>query len=146
MNHLDYFFFTFYPYICVVVFFGGCYLRFDRDQFSWQANSSQMMSGKHFRFASNLFHLSLLGVAGGHAMGLLVPNWVNEMAGITGEMHQHMELIVGGSMGVAAFVGLSMLLYRRVYDVRVNRTGNQSHQELCQVTFSGLMTIYLLRL
>ena len=104
MTYLDNFFFSFYPYICMVVFIGGCYLRFDRDQFSWQANSSQMMSKPRFAMASNLFHLSLLGLAGGHAMGLLVPHWVNEMVGVTGEMHQHMELVMGGSMGIAAFV------------------------------------------
>jgi nitrate reductase gamma subunit len=126
MNYCNHFFFSFYPYICFVVFVGGCILRFDRDQFSWQANSSQIMSNSRFRIASNLFHLSLLGLAGGHAMGLLVPHWVNEVAGITGGMHQKMELVMGGSMGVAAFVGLSMLLYRRFSDVRVSRTGNPS--------------------
>jgi nitrate reductase gamma subunit len=126
MNYFHNFFFNFYPYICLVVFVGGCYVRFDRDQFSWQANSSQLMSKKRFRFASNLFHLSMLGVAGGHAMGLLVPASMNDLVGITGGMHQKMELVVGGSMGIGALVGLSMLLYRRIYDVRVSRTGNRS--------------------
>ena len=136
MNYCNDFFFGFYPYICLVVFVGACYMRFDRDQFSWQANSSQIMSQTRFRFASNLFHLSLLGVAGGHAMGLLVPGWANDMAGITGGMHQKMELVMGGSMGVGAFIGLSMLLYRRFTDLRVSRTGNRS-----DLVIAGLLWI-----
>ena len=67
LSSLDYFLFTFYPYICLTVFVVGCVLRYDRDQYSWQASSSQMMSPKRFRFASNLFHLGMLGLFGGHA-------------------------------------------------------------------------------
>ncbi len=126
MNHLDYFFFSFYPYICIVAFVVGCYSRYERDQYSWQASSSQMLSKGSFRLASNLFHLGMLGLLGGHVMGLLVPAWVNEIAGISGAMHQHMELIVGGSMGLAAIGGLSLLLYRRIADPRIRRTGNRS--------------------
>jgi len=126
MSGLHYFFFSFYPYLCLAVFVVGCWLRFDRDQYSWQASSSQMLSKKKFRLASNLFHLGVLGLLGGHVMGLVVPEWVNEVAGVSPAVHQHIELIVGGSMGIAAITGLSLLLFRRFTDLRVSRTGNVS--------------------
>jgi nitrate reductase gamma subunit len=139
LSHLDYFFFTFYPYICVAAFVIGCWSRFERDQYSWQAASSQMLSKSKFRLASNLFHLGMLGLFGGHVMGLVVPGWINEVAGVTGAMHQHMELIVGGSMGLAAIVGLSLLLYRRVVDPRIRRTGNGS-----DLVIAGLLWVTLI--
>jgi nitrate reductase gamma subunit len=39
-------------------------------------------------------------------------------------MHQMMELVMGSMTGVATLVGLTMLLFRRVSDVRIRRTSN----------------------
>ncbi len=124
MNFLHHLAFSFYPYICGSVFVLGCVFRFRRDQYSWQASSSQMMSPKNFRLASNLFHLGVLGLAGGHVAGLLMPAELSHMAGLSESFHQHVELITGSILGTMTIVGLSMLIYRRVTDLRVSRTGN----------------------
>ena len=38
------FVFGIYPYICAVIFLLGSLARFDRDQYTWRSESSQMLS------------------------------------------------------------------------------------------------------
>ena len=40
---LDHFLFGLYPYICLAVFFIGSWIRFDRDQYTWKSDSSQLL-------------------------------------------------------------------------------------------------------
>lgn len=126
MGFLDEFLFGLYPYICLTVFVMATIYRFEREPYSWQASSSQMMRKGHFSWASNLFHLGVLGVAGGHVVGLLVPASLFHMLGIPNGVHQLMELFGGGPMGFATLVGLIVLTYRRVADKRVRRTSDPS--------------------
>jgi nitrate reductase gamma subunit len=39
-SYLHTFFFSAYPYICMVVFLVGSLARFDRDQYTWKSDSS----------------------------------------------------------------------------------------------------------
>ena len=41
MNFVDMLLFGIYPYIASVIFFVGSALRYDREQFTWKAQSSQ---------------------------------------------------------------------------------------------------------
>ena len=50
MNPLDTFLFGIYPYICMAVFLLGSLLRFDRDQYSWKSDSSQMLRAGTLRW------------------------------------------------------------------------------------------------
>ena len=43
MNALHNFLFNVYPYICLGVFFMGSLARFDRDQYTWKSDSSQLL-------------------------------------------------------------------------------------------------------
>ena len=112
------------PYLVVTVFVAGCIARFRRDQYSWQAASSQILSRRKLGIGSNLFHVGMLALVGGHVMGLLVPVELGHAFGVTDADHQRMELIMGSTAGIATLIGLTMLLYRRVRDLRVARTGN----------------------
>ena len=40
---LDTLLFGIYPYICSAVFFIGSLIRFDRDQYTWKSDSSQLL-------------------------------------------------------------------------------------------------------
>ena len=42
-SYLYYFAFNVYPYICLAVFLLGSLLRFDRDQYTWKSDSSQLL-------------------------------------------------------------------------------------------------------
>ena len=43
MKTLDTFLFGLYPYICLSVFLLGSLIRFDRDQYTWKSDSSQLL-------------------------------------------------------------------------------------------------------
>ena len=73
MNAIDTFLFGFYPYICLTVFLVGSLLRFDRDQYTWKSDSSQLLRAGTLRWGSNLFHVGVLFLFFGHFGGLLTP-------------------------------------------------------------------------
>lgn len=63
---LHVFLFGIYPYIALTVCIFGCWARFDLSQYTWRAGSSQMLSDKGMRLASNLFHIGIIVVLLGH--------------------------------------------------------------------------------
>ena len=71
IQYLNVFFYDIYPYICATVFFLGSWLRYDYGQYTWRASSSQMLSKRGMNWASNLFHIGILGIFFGHLFGML---------------------------------------------------------------------------
>ena len=78
MNVLDTFLFGLYPYICLTVFLLGSLIRFDRDQYTWKSDSSQLLRVGQLRVGSNLFHIGVLFLFFGHLVGMLTPHFVYE--------------------------------------------------------------------
>jgi nitrate reductase gamma subunit len=70
------------PYTCLAVFVAGHVWRWWHDQFGWTTHTSQLLDNRLLRLGSPLFHLGAFGVIGGHAMGLLVPEWFTERLGV----------------------------------------------------------------
>lgn len=73
MNTFNQFFFGIYPYICLAVFFLGSLMRFDREQYTWKSDSSELLYRGQLRLGSVLFHVGVLAVFFGHLFGLLTP-------------------------------------------------------------------------
>lgn len=122
---IDQFLFGYAPYIALSVFVVGLLYRFERDQYQWQAASSQLLRTKQgFSIASNLFHFGMLGLLVGHVGGLLVPASVWHFVGIPDSTHQMLELVLGCIAGAATFIGLSWLILRRLFDERVRAAGS----------------------
>lgn len=120
-DYLHNFIFGIYPYICAGIFLVGSLIRFDRDQYTWRSGSSQMLRGRQFRIGSNLFHLGILFIFGGHLVGLLTPHALYEHF-ITAPQKQMLAVVAGGIAGFFCFIGLTMLLHRRLFDERIRRT------------------------
>ncbi len=106
------------------MFLLGSILRFDRDPYSWRAKSSQLLRRRQLVIGSVLFHVGILVILIGHAVGLLTPVFLFEMIGISHAAKQMMAIIVGGAAGVLCFIGLVMLLHRRLFDPRVRATSS----------------------
>ena len=121
MSYLNTFVFGYYPYICLTVFVVGSLVRFDRDQYTWKSDSSQLLRTKSLRWGSNLFHIGILFLLFGHVVGLLTPHSVYEHF-ITVPAKQMMAVISGGIAGTICFIGLTMLLHRRLFDERIRAT------------------------
>ncbi len=113
--------FVWYPYFCLTAFLFGSLIRFDRDQYSWKASSSQLLRKRQLRWGSNLFHVGILFLLFGHTVGLLTPTALYTLV-MTVEQKQMIAIVAGGVAGVVCFVGLSMLLHRRLYDPRIRQT------------------------
>ncbi len=123
MNHLHQFAFQIYPYIAVAVLLVGSWARFDRAMYTWRTGSSQLLSDKGMRLGSNLFHIGVLAILAGHLVGLLTPHAVYEKF-ITPSQKQLMAMVVGGLFGVVCFIGIGILLVRRLTNPRVRATGS----------------------
>ena len=122
---LDTLLFGIYPYICLAVFFIGSWARFDRDQYTWKSDSSQLLRTGSLRWGSNLFHIGVLFLFFGHTFGMLTPHFVYEHF-ISAGNKQLMAMVTGGIAGLLAFVGISILLHRRLSDARIRATSKTS--------------------
>jgi len=123
-NYLHHFLFGYYPYICLSVFFLGSLVRFDRDQFSWRSGSSEMLRKRSLVIGSNLFHVGVLVVLSGHFFGLLTPASLIHAVGFTDSDHATLAMVAGGVFGSIAWIGLTILMHRRLFDHRIRRTSN----------------------
>lgn len=122
---IDTLLFGLYPYICLAVFFVGSWARFDRDQYTWKSDSSQLLRTKSLRWGSNLFHIGVLFLFFGHTVGMLTPHFVYESFMSAGAK-QLMAMVSGGIAGVLAFIGVTLLLHRRLSDARIRATSKTS--------------------
>jgi nitrate reductase gamma subunit len=125
MNALNHFLFGLYPYVCLAVFLVGSLARFDRDQYTWKSDSSQLLRARQLRWGSNLFHVGILFLLFGHTVGLLTPHWLYGHF-ISAPQKQMLAIASGGLAGLVCFVGLSMLLYRRLVDPRIRLTSHRT--------------------
>ncbi|MFL9883841.1 respiratory nitrate reductase subunit gamma [Paraburkholderia agricolaris] len=125
MNYLDTFLFGIYPYLCLVVFLVGSLLRYDRDQYTWKSDSSQMLRTGTLRWGSNLFHVGVLFLMFGHFFGMLTPHVLYESF-ISAGAKQVVAMVSGGIAGTLAFVGVTMLLVRRLGDARIRANSKTS--------------------
>ena len=117
--------FGIYPYICLAVFFVGSWIRFDRDQYTWKSDSSQLLRTGSLRWGSNLFHVGVLFLFFGHFVGMLTPHFIYEPF-IAAGAKQVMAMVSGGTAGVLGIVGLTVLLHRRLTDPRIRATSKTS--------------------
>ena len=117
------FLFQVYPYVCFTVFVMGSLIRFDQNQYSWKSDSSQMLRAGSLRWGSNLFHFGILFLFFGHLVGLFTPHSVYGTF-MSAATKQTLAVVAGGVAGGVCFVGLSLLLHRRVFDARIRLTSH----------------------
>jgi len=117
--YLNQFLFGYYPYICLSVFFLGSLIRFDREQYTWKSDSSQLLRHGQLRWGSNLFHIGVLGIFAGHFTGLLTPLTIWHLLGVSPAEKQLTAIVGGGIFGMMCIVGLAILAHRRLSDARI---------------------------
>ncbi len=143
-EYLNSFFFGIFPYIAVGSMIFGSILRYDREPYSWKADSSQLLSRKGLRLGSNLFHVGILLLFFGHLVGLLTPHWAYEPF-ITAGQKQLLAMTAGGIFGTMCFVGMVILIWRRTTNDRVRATTKFMDMAILLILFVqlilGLLTI-----
>ncbi len=123
MSSLHAFLFEVYPYVCFTVFIAGSLIRFDQNQYSWKSDSSQLLRAGSLRWGSNLFHGGILFLFFGHMVGLFTPHAVYGVF-MSAATKQMLAVYAGGAAGLVCFVGLSLLIHRRVFDARIRHTSH----------------------
>lgn len=119
MNYINQFLFGIYPYIALAIFLLGSLIRFDREQYTWRSESTQVLHTGQLRLGSILFHIGIIGLLGGHAVGLLTPVWVWDTLGVTHGAKQLFAMAAGGVMGSLCLIGILLLLARRLGNERL---------------------------
>lgn len=119
MEYFHQFIFGIYPYIALAIFLLGSLIRFDREQYTWKSDSSQMLHAGSLRTGNILFHIGIIGLFFGHAAGLLTPLWVWEALGIAHGTKQLIAMAAGGIMGSLCLIGILILLVRRFSNERI---------------------------
>ncbi|SSY80906.1 respiratory nitrate reductase subunit gamma [Alysiella crassa] len=147
MNTLHHFFFGIYPYICLAIFFFGSLFRFEREQYSWKSESSQILYEGDLRRGNICFHIGILAVFFGHLVGLLTPLWFWDALGISHGAKQIFAMVMGGIFGLLAMYGLVLLIKRRFLIDRIN-TNSTWRDKLVLIWIAitlglGLMTIFV---
>jgi nitrate reductase gamma subunit len=133
MSYSQTFLFGIYPYIALTVFLLGSLIRFDREQYTWKSDSSQLLRRSQLRLGSNLFHIGVLFLFFGHFFGMLTPHFVYDPF-ISTSAKQMLAMVSGGTAGLLAFVGISLLLHRRLTEPRIRATSR----------FGDLLVLWLL--
>lgn len=119
MDFLHQFLFGIYPYIALAIFLLGSLIRFDREQYTWKSESTQVLHRGQLRLGSILFHIGIIGLFFGHAVGLLTPVIVWDTIGISHGAKQLFAMVAGGVMGTLCLVGIVLLLARRLSNDRL---------------------------
>ena len=143
---ITYIVFGWYPYLCLTVFLLGSLVRFDREQYTWRSGSSQLLR-RQLMWGSNLFHVGILVIFAGHFVGLLTPIWVFDTLGISHTFKQWLAIGVGGIAGVFCFIGITLLVHRRLLDARIRNTSSFGDIAILLLLYAqltlGLGTIFV---
>ena len=73
------------------------------------------------KWGSNLFHVGIILLFFGHLVGLVTPHSVYTLV-ISAPQKQLMAMIAGGIFGTLCFIGMVILIHRRMTNTRVRST------------------------
>jgi len=119
VDFLHQFLFGIYPYIALAIFLLGSLIRFDREQYTWKSESTQVLHRGQLRLGSILFHVGIIGLFFGHMAGLLTPVVVWDTLGVSHGAKQLFAMLAGGVMGAMCLAGIVILLARRIANERL---------------------------
>jgi nitrate reductase gamma subunit len=122
MSRADTFLWALLPYIALTSFVVGHVWRYRRDGFTWTARSTQLLERRLLVIGSVAFHFGMLGVIGGHVLGILVPAGWTEAVGVSDHLYHWIAIVIGGAVGLLACAGALVLVYRRLKIDRIRAT------------------------
>ncbi len=117
MTSLDFFFFSAYPYIAIIVFLVGTTYRYRETGFKVTSFSAQFLEGKQGFWGTVPFHFGILMVFLGHMAAFLMPSSVLAWNSDPVRLIAHEGLSF--TFAVALAVGLVALIIRRMTHPRL---------------------------
>lgn len=128
------------PYIAFTVFIGGTIVRYAYGERGWTTKSSEFLSKRDLMIAGPMFHLGLFMAFGGHVIGILVPKFLTDGAGIDNHLYHTIALAGGIPAGILFFLGFLLLLKRRFGNARMERNTSGMDRILYLVLFLTILT------
>ena len=122
MSRAETFFWVLLPYVALTSFVVGHVWRYRRDAYTWTARSTQLLERRLLLVGSVAFHVGMLGVIGGHVIGILVPNTWTDAVGIDQHLYHWIAIVAGGAAGLLLSFGALVLVYRRLRIDRIRAT------------------------
>lgn len=123
---MNQFWWVVYPYLALSVMVVGTLYRYAHHQLSWTSRSSELLEQRWLKWGSQLFHWGILLVVAGHVMGLIVPLSVYGAFGVSPALYHQNADLLGGLAGAATWIGVAILLLRRVLNGRVRQNSSAS--------------------
>ncbi len=117
MTSLDYFFFSAFPYVAIIVFFVGTIYRYSEKGFKVTSLSAQFLESNKGFWGTVPFHWGILMVFLGHLVAFLFPSSV--LAWNSDPVRLIIHEGLGFTFAVAVVVGLVGLILRRLLDPRL---------------------------
>ncbi len=115
-----------FPYLSIVVLITGTIYRYSYNQMLWGSKSSEILEKRLLRWGSLLFHWGIIFVFFGHVMGLIIPLQVYQFFGIPSEFYHMNAEIFGGLAGLSVWIGVLLLLIRRIGNKRIRMNSTPS--------------------
>ena len=135
---INFFLFGVMPYVALTVFLLGSIVRYERDPFTWKSSSSQLLRRKQLIWGSILFHVGIITVFFGHLDRPVHAGLGAGRARHSLWLKQWMAVLIGGPAGIAALIGSTMLLHRRLTDPRIRVTSTYA-----DIAIMGLIWLQL---
>ncbi len=118
----SHFLFGVYPFIAGTAFLLGSLIRYDREPYTFKADSSQLLEKEQLKIGSRLFHAGIIMLFFGHFIGLLTPREVLLALGISDLAHQYIAIFLGALFGSLCLIGGVILWRRRMFHPRIRAT------------------------
>lgn len=128
------------PYIAFTSFVLGHLYRYRTDQFGWTTRSSQIHESRLLKLGSPLFHFGMLGVIGGHVLGVLIPESWTTAVGISEEAYHVVAVSAGSVAGLAVIIGMAILAYRRLTVSAVRQATSANDKVMYVLLTAALVT------
>lgn len=114
---MDTFLYVVVPYLAVVIAIVGGIARYRLDRFSYSSQSSQFLESRTLFWGSVAWHYGILLVLGAHVLALMF--WDPWAALVNDPNRLYVLEVIGLALSILAFLGLLVLLVRRLTVSRV---------------------------
>jgi nitrate reductase gamma subunit len=117
----DLFLYGIFPYVALALALVGGLWRYFRARFTFSAFSSQLLENRALFWGSVPWHYGIVILLVGHLIGWLIPDGVAAFNAVP--LRLYILEITALGLGLAALVGIAILLYRRATNPRVRAAG-----------------------
>lgn len=105
------------PYLLITIAVVGTIYRYQVQRFTWSSQSSEFLENKSLFYGSFPWHYGVLIILSMHIIAIFIPSGI--LAWNSTPVRLYIMELSGLSLGILAFFGLLVFIYRRLTDARV---------------------------